>query len=152
MVCKDCVQSDYWDGRSKAIPLQAWTGPEGSGRLSTQTSWHSAHEGGKVVSPTHQPPLPPRKYSWYSFPLEAESTPGSKSAASRIMSIKDSSDTIGNQTHDLLVCNAVLKPTAPRRASRMVEIVLCYSRLSMFVGSHIMFSLIHSKVIVWTAV
>ena len=30
----------------------------------------------KVVSPTHRPPLPPRKYSWYSFLLEAESTPG----------------------------------------------------------------------------
>ena len=36
----------------------------------------SAHEGGKVVSPTHRPPLPPRKYCWYSFPLKAESTPG----------------------------------------------------------------------------
>jgi len=30
----------------------------------------------------------------------------------------------------------------------MVEIVLCYGRLSLFVGSHIMFSLIHSKIIV----
>jgi len=36
----------------------------------------SAHEGGKVVSPTHRPPLPPRKYSWYSFLIEAESNPG----------------------------------------------------------------------------
>jgi hypothetical protein len=36
----------------------------------------SAHEGGKVVSPTHRPPLPARKYSWYSFLLEAESAPG----------------------------------------------------------------------------
>jgi len=35
-----------------------------------------AHEGGKVISPTHRPPLPPRKYSWYSFLLKAESTPG----------------------------------------------------------------------------
>jgi hypothetical protein len=42
----------------------------------------SAHEGDKVVSPTHRPPLPPRKYSWYSFLLESESTSG------RIMSIK----------------------------------------------------------------
>ena len=25
---------------------------------------------------SHQPPLPPRKYTWYSFLLEAESTPG----------------------------------------------------------------------------
>ena len=31
--------------------------------------------GGKVVSLTHRPPLPPRKYSLYSFLLEAGSTP-----------------------------------------------------------------------------
>ena len=42
----------------------------------SQISRQPAHEGGKVVSPTHRPPLPPRKYSWYSFLLEAESTPG----------------------------------------------------------------------------
>jgi len=34
------------------------------------------YEGGKVVSPTHRPPLPLSKHSWYSFLLEAESTPG----------------------------------------------------------------------------
>ena len=39
---------------------------------------HSAHEGGKVVSPTHRPPLPPNSYPWYSFLCEAESTPGSQ--------------------------------------------------------------------------
>ena len=27
----------------------------------SQISWHSAHEGRKVVSPTHQPPLPPQE-------------------------------------------------------------------------------------------
>ena len=37
---------------------------------------HSAHEGGKVVSPTHRPPLPLRGYHSYSFMSEAESTPG----------------------------------------------------------------------------
>ena len=43
----------------KAIPLQAWTGP-GSSRVSgSQISRQWAHEGGKVVSPTHWPPLPP---------------------------------------------------------------------------------------------
>ena len=44
----------------KAIPLQAWTGPEGyrSLRLS-QISRQTAHEDGKVVSLTHRPPLPP---------------------------------------------------------------------------------------------
>ena len=43
----------------------------------SKISRHSAHEGGKIVSPTHRPPLPCRRwYPWYSFPLEAESTPG----------------------------------------------------------------------------
>ena len=46
------------------------------GGLGSQISRHSAHDGGKVVSPRHRPPLPSRKYSWYSFLLEAESTPG----------------------------------------------------------------------------
>jgi len=46
------------------------------GGLGSQISRQSAFEGGKVVSPTHRPPSPPRKYSWYSFLSEAESTPG----------------------------------------------------------------------------
>jgi len=39
-------------------------------------SRQSAREGGRVVRPKHRPPLHPRKYSRYSFLLEAESTPG----------------------------------------------------------------------------
>ena len=35
----------------------------------------TARDGGKVVSLTHRPPLPPSKCCWYSFLLEAESTP-----------------------------------------------------------------------------
>ena len=47
-----------------------------AGSWGSQILRQSAREGGKVVSPTHRPPLPPRKYSWYSFLLEAKSTPG----------------------------------------------------------------------------
>jgi len=63
--------------KSKAVPLQAWSGPEGSRKLRFPDYVTMAQDGGKVVSLTHRPPLPPRKYSWYSFMLEAESTLGS---------------------------------------------------------------------------
>ena len=35
----------------------------------SRISRQSAHEGGKVVSPTHRPPLLSRRYPWYSFLL-----------------------------------------------------------------------------------
>jgi len=46
-------------GKGKAIPLQAWRGPKVSRRLRLPDFKKSAYEGGKVVSPTHRPPLPP---------------------------------------------------------------------------------------------
>jgi len=59
----------------KAISLQAWAGPESSRRLRL-SDFKIAHEGGKVVNPPHWPSVPPRKYSWYSFLLEAVLTLG----------------------------------------------------------------------------
>jgi len=44
----------------KAVPLQAWTGPEGSRKLRFPDFVTTAQDGGKVVSLTHWPPLPPR--------------------------------------------------------------------------------------------
>ena len=60
----------------KSVLLQAWSGPEGSRKLRFPDFMTTAQGGGKVVSLTHRPHLPPRKFSWYSFLLEAESTPG----------------------------------------------------------------------------
>ena len=42
----------------------------------SRISSHAVHEGGKVVSCMHLPPIPPRRYPWYSFLLEAQLTPG----------------------------------------------------------------------------
>jgi hypothetical protein len=62
----DCTQSSPCTGLDRPL------GPRQVEAL--RLSRQSVHEGGKVVSPTHRPPLPP----WYSHPLEAELTPGLK--------------------------------------------------------------------------
>ena len=62
--------------KGKAVPLQALSGPEGSRKLGFPDYMTRAQDGGKVGGLTRRPPLPPRKCSWYSFLLEAESTPG----------------------------------------------------------------------------
>ena len=48
-----------WLGKGKAVPLHAWSGPEGSTKLRFPDFMTTAQDGGKVVSLTHQPPLPP---------------------------------------------------------------------------------------------
>ena len=45
--------------KGKAVPLQAWSGSEGSRKLRFPNFMTTAQEGGKVVSLTHRPPLPP---------------------------------------------------------------------------------------------
>jgi hypothetical protein len=44
---------------SKAVPLQAWSGPEGSSKLRFPDYMTTAQDGGEVVSLMHRPPLPP---------------------------------------------------------------------------------------------
>ena len=45
--------------KDKAVPLEAWSGPEGSSNLRFPDFMTTAQDGGKVVSLTHRPPLPP---------------------------------------------------------------------------------------------
>ena len=44
--------------KGKAVPLQAWSGPEASRKLRFPDFMTTAQDGGKVVSPTHRLPLP----------------------------------------------------------------------------------------------
>ena len=46
-------------GKGKAVPLEAWSGPEGSRKLKFADLMTTAQDGGKFVSLTHRPPLPP---------------------------------------------------------------------------------------------
>ena len=49
----------YSHGKGKAVPLQAWSGPEGSRKLRFPDFMTTAQDGGKAVILMHRPPLPP---------------------------------------------------------------------------------------------
>ena len=83
-------------GKGKAVPLQAWSDPEGSRKLRFPDFVTTAQDGGKVVSLT---------YSWYSFLLEAESAPGPQRDRKDFISMKNSIDTSWDRTSDLPICS-----------------------------------------------
>ena len=47
------------ESKDKAVPLQAWSGPEDSRNLRFADFVTTTQDGGKVASLTHWPPLPP---------------------------------------------------------------------------------------------
>ena len=46
-------------GKGKSVPLQVWSGPEGSKKLRFPDFMTTAQGSGKVVSLKQRPPLPP---------------------------------------------------------------------------------------------
>jgi len=101
--------------RTHAIPLQVWTGPEGSRRLrfpDTIDSRYmkvvrlSALRTGRLYTPGNIPG------THFCYRL---SRPLGHSAVVRIMLMKNFKDTIGNRTRDLPACSTVPQPTAPLR-------------------------------------
>ena len=48
-------------GEGISVPLQTWSGPEGSRKLRFPDFMTTVQDGGKVVSLTHRPPLPPQE-------------------------------------------------------------------------------------------
>jgi hypothetical protein len=79
--------------KGKAVPLQAWSGPEGSRKLSFPDYMTTAQDGGKVVSLTHRPPVPPGNAPGTHF-CKRLSRPQGHSAIGRIMSMKNSSEPV----------------------------------------------------------
>jgi hypothetical protein len=62
LISKQCCLTNKVTVEGNTVPLQALLGPVGARRLRLP-DFQTAHEGGKVVSPVHRPPLPHRKYS-----------------------------------------------------------------------------------------
>ena len=60
--CRNALRYDglnHVKGEGKAVPLQAWSGPQGSSKLRFPDFMTTAQDGGKFVNLTHRPPLPP---------------------------------------------------------------------------------------------
>ena len=70
--------------KGKAAPLQAWSGPEGSRKLRFPDFMTKAQDGGKVVSLTHRPTLPPGNAPGINFCLRLN-RPQGHSAIGRIL-------------------------------------------------------------------
>ena len=66
-VLKEKWKNKVMQGKGKSVPLQAWSGPEGSRKLRFPEFMTTAQEGGKVVSFTHQPHLHPGNSSGTHF-------------------------------------------------------------------------------------
>ena len=88
---------EYWHKlclKGKSDPLQAWSGLEGSRKLRFPDFMTMARDGGKVVSLTHRPPLPPGN-----IPVTGWVDPND------FMSKKNSNDTSWDRTSDLPICS-----------------------------------------------
>ena len=96
-----CLKED------RSVPLQAWSGPEGPRKLRFPDFMTTAQDGGKVVSLTHRPPLPSVNAPGTHFCWRLSSSQG-HSAIGRIMSMKNSNDTIWDRTSDLPICSTAL--------------------------------------------
>jgi len=98
---------------SKAIPLQACAGPWGFQEVEAprfQDNRHMKLVRLSAVCTSHFYPQGNISGTHFCYRL---SQPQGHSEAGRIMSLKNSNDTTGNRTHDLLTCSAVPQPTAP---------------------------------------
>jgi hypothetical protein len=92
--------------KGKAVPLKAWSGPEGSRKLRFPDFLTTAQDDGKVVSLKHRPHLPPGNTTGTHFCWRL-SRPQGHSAIRRIYVNENFHFNIWDRTSDLLICSTV---------------------------------------------
>ena len=113
MTSSNKLMKSNWILKGKPVPLQARSGPVGSRKLRFPDYVTTAQDGGKIVSLTHRLFLPPGNTPGTHFCYRMSRHQG-HSAIGRIISMKDSNDTIWNRTRDLQNCSAAPEPLCYR--------------------------------------
>ena len=115
--CSESVFSSICKGKSKrkAIPLQAWTGPEGSRSLRLPDFKTINTRRWKGCQPYSSAAFTPQEIFLLLISVRGWINPRTIAAAWRIMSLNNSHDTIGYRTRNLPACRAVPQPTVSLR-------------------------------------
>ena len=115
------------------------------GGWDSSISRQSAHEGGKVVSPIQWPPLtpPPGNIPGSHFCSRLSQSQG-HSVTGRIKSMKNSSDTNGNQTRDLLASSTLPQPTSLLRARTQHSTDIKHSSILLYKSPLLFIQMVHT--------
>jgi len=120
--------------KGKAIPLQAQKGPEASRKLRFKDFVTTAQDGGRF-QPYAPAAFTPKKCSWYSFLLEAESTPGPQRDRKNFMSMKNPMTPSGIEPATFRFVAQHLNHCAT--ALLIVLIFICYELATMHLATQI---------------